>query len=98
MPRFWTRTRTFLAAVWTAAVVAELVLIAAVQQVDNSWVLLLFAVIVALPIVAMDSTFAWLRRPPRKRWDRHDVAAEAAASGRWVVEAPVDPDSRVPPA
>ncbi|HEY7769413.1 hypothetical protein [Longimicrobium sp.] len=97
MARFWTRTRSFLVGLWLAVVAAEFIVFFAVERIDNSWVLLLFAAVLALPLIAIDMTVRWVRRPARKRWERYDVAA-GAASVRTVVEAPVDPPAEAPPA
>ncbi|HZG43973.1 MAG TPA: hypothetical protein VEY93_13545 [Longimicrobium sp.] len=98
MARFWTRTRSFLAGLWLTVVAAEFIVFFAVERIDNSWVLLLFAAVLALPLIAIDMTVRWVRRPARKRWARHDVAAESAASVRIVVEAPTDSPPQAPPA
>jgi hypothetical protein len=98
MARFWTRTRSFLVGLWLAVVAAEFIVFFAVERIDNSWVLLLFAAVLALPLIAIDMTVRWVRRPARKRWARYDVAAGSAASVRTVVEAPIDPSAEVPPA
>jgi hypothetical protein len=98
MARFWTRTRTFLAGLWLAVVAAEFIVFFAVERIDNSWVLLLFAAVLALPLIAIDMTVRWVRRPARKRWERYDVAAQSAASVRTVVEAPTDAPAQEPPA
>lgn len=98
MARFWTRTRTFLLGLWLAVVAAELVVFFAVDRIDNSWVLLLFAAVLALPLIAIDMTVRWVRRPARKRWARYDVAAQSAAAVRTVVEAPADTPAQAPPA
>lgn len=98
MARFWTRTRSFLVGLWLAVVAAEFIVFFAVERIDNSWVLLLFAAVLALPLIAIDMTVRWLRRPRREQWPRYDVAAGSAASVRTVVEAPTDPPAQAPPA
>lgn len=90
MARFWTRTRIFLATVWSAVVLAEFLVFFTLERVDNSWVLLLFAAVLVLPLAAVDVTVRWLRRSPRERWMRYDVAA-ASTKPRLVVEAPAEP-------
>jgi hypothetical protein len=96
MARFWTRTRSFLVGLWLAVVAAEFVVFLAVERIDNSWVLLLFAAVLALPLIAIDMTVRWVRRPARKRWARYDVAAGSAAAVRTVVEPPADPPAQAP--
>lgn len=76
MSPFWTRTRTFLITMWTAVIVAEVLVILAIQRINNSWLLLLFAAILAVPLIAMDRTLGWIRRPKRTRWKRHDLPAD----------------------
>lgn len=97
MARFWTRTRSFLMGLWLAVVAAEFIVFFALERIDNSWVLLLFAAVLAVPLIAIDMTVRWVRRPARKRWERYDVAAASAASVRTVVEAPADPPAQAPP-
>jgi hypothetical protein len=96
MSQFWTRTRIFLIVVWSATIVAELLVYKAVQHTDNSWVLLLFLAVLVVPIVATDMTVRWVKRPTRERWARHDVAAGATAP-RIVVEPPAEPTPQTPP-
>lgn len=98
MARFWTRTRSFLVGLWLAVVAAEFIVFFAVERIDNSWVLLLFAAVLALPLIAIDMTVRWVRRPARKRWARYDVAAGSAAAARIVVEPPSDPPAEAPSA
>lgn len=87
MARFWTRTRSFLVGLWLAVVAAEFIVFFAVERIDNSWVLLLFAAVLAVPLIAIDMTVRWLRRPRREKWHRYELTAPTA---RHVVEPPAD--------
>jgi hypothetical protein len=82
MARFWTRTRRYLAVVWLGAVALEVVAFELAKRRADSWVLLLGAALLLVPIVAMERTIQWLGRAPRKRWKRHDVEAEMAAAAK----------------
>lgn len=95
MARFWTRTRTFLVGLWLAVVAAELVVFFALERIDNSWVLLLFAAVLAVPLIAIDMTVRWVRRPRREKWPRYELTAPTT---RLVVEPPTDPPAPAPPA
>lgn len=75
MARIWTRTGRYLAAVWLGAAAAEAVVFELAERTNDSWVLLLGAALLVVPIVATERTFEWLGRTPRKRWKRHDVEA-----------------------
>ena len=83
MARFFTRTRRFMAGLWLGTIVLEAGVLVLADRTDNSWVLLLGLALLAIPLAAMDMTWRWFARPPRKRWKRHDLedalAAEAAA-------------------
>jgi hypothetical protein len=94
MARFWTRTRTFLAVVWLAVVVAELIVFLALGRIDNSVVLLLFAAVLIVPLVAIDMTVRWMRRPPREQWKRYEVTGAAT---RQVVEPPAELNDETKP-
>lgn len=98
MSQFWTRTRIFLAVVWIGAIAAEIGVVLAVGVIDNSWVLVLFLAILAVPVIATDMTIRWMRRPARTAWARHDLAAQAASAPRMVVEAPTEPGTQSPAA
>jgi hypothetical protein len=85
MVRIWTRTRRYLAALWLGAAVLELGLLELMRRTNNSWLLLMGAGILLVPLVATERTFQWLGRAPRVRWKRHDVEdalAAAAADSR----------------
>jgi hypothetical protein len=88
MARFWTRTRRFMTVLWLGTIALEAVVIELVRRTNNSWLLLLGLALLAIPIAAMDVTWRWFGREPRKRWKRHDVedalAAEAAEISRTV--------------
>jgi hypothetical protein len=75
MVRIWTRTRRYLAAIWLGAAALELGVFELAKRTNDSWVLLLGAALLVVPIVATERTFEWLGRPRRKRWKRHDVEA-----------------------
>lgn len=80
MVRIWTRTRRYLAALWLGAVLLELALYELQKRTDSSWLLLLWLGMVLVPLAATERTFAWLSRPSRKRWKRHDVEAALASA------------------
>lgn len=80
MVRIWTRTRRYLAALWLGALVLELVMLELVRRTNNSWLLLLGAAVLLVPLVATERTFEWLGRAPRKRWKRHDAEDALAAA------------------
>lgn len=87
MTRFWTRTRRFMTLLWLGTIVAEVVVVEMMRRTNNSWLLLLALALLLIPVAAMDATWRWFGREPRKRWKRHDVedaleagAAAAAAS------------------
>jgi hypothetical protein len=73
MTRFWTRTRRYMAILWTGTLAVEVVVLEMARRTDNSWVLLLGAALLVVPLAATDRTLEWLGRAPRKRWKRHDV-------------------------
>ena len=75
MARIWTRTGRYLAGIWLAAIALELVVFELAKRTNDSWVLLLGAALLVVPIVATERTFQWLGRPRRKRWKRHDLEA-----------------------
>ena len=83
---FWTRTRRFLAVLWASAIVAEAAVYELFQRINNSWVLLLALLILAIPLVAVAMTSDWLGRPRRKRWKQHDLD-DAIRAGRDPAEA-----------
>ncbi|HSU13585.1 hypothetical protein [Longimicrobium sp.] len=82
MARIWTRTRRYLAAVWLGAAALELVVLELAKRTNSSWVLLLGAALLLVPLAATERTFQWLGRAPRKRWKRHDVEAALAESAK----------------
>lgn len=75
MTPFWTRTRRYMAILWTGTAAVEAVVFEMARRTDNSWVLLLGAALLVVPLAATDRTLEWLGRAPRKRWKRHDVEA-----------------------
>lgn len=91
MPPFWTRTRRYLAALWLGTAVVEAVALEMARRTDNSWVLLLGAALLVVPLAATDRTLEWLGRAPRKRWKRHDVEAGLAAAPEPAPGAPPGP-------
>lgn len=80
MAKFWTRTRRFMAVLWLCTAVLEAVVLELARRTNNSWFLLLALAVLALPLAAAEMTSRWFGRPKRKRWKRHDVEAEFAAS------------------
>jgi hypothetical protein len=99
MPRFWTRTRRFMAVLWAGTLAAEAVVLVLVQRTNNSWILLLGLALLAIPIAATDMTVRWFGREPRKRWKRHDLKdalAAAVRSSDHPAPAPPRPDPRAP--
>ena len=96
MTRFWTRTRRYMAVVWLGALVLEAGALVLANRTNNSWFLLLALALLVIPIAAMDATWRWFSREPRKRWKRHDLedalaaeAAQAAAAAAQVQSADV---------
>jgi purine-cytosine permease-like protein len=83
---FWTRTRRFLAILWVSTIILEAALFELFRRTNDSWVLLLALLIVAIPIVAGAMTSDWFTRPRRKRWKQHDLD-EAIRAGRDPAEA-----------
>ncbi|MFL5540179.1 MAG: hypothetical protein ACJ8J0_14410 [Longimicrobiaceae bacterium] len=83
---FWTRTRRYLAILWVSAIVLEAAVLAMFQRTNDSWVLLLALLILAIPIAAGVMTSDWFGRPRRKRWKQHDLEA-AIKAGRDPAEA-----------
>lgn len=83
---FWTRTRRFLAVVWVSTLILEAAAFVLFRRTWDSWVLLLGLALLVIPIVAVEMTTRWLSRPPRKRWQRHDLDA-AIKAGRDPAEA-----------
>jgi hypothetical protein len=93
MTRIWTRTRRYMAVLWLGTIALEGVVLVLAARTNNSWVLLLGLALLVIPIAAMDATWRWFGREPRKRWKRHDLEdalAAHSASGR-VSLPPVDP-------
>lgn len=80
MPGFWTRTRRYMAVVWLGALALEAVVLVLANRTNNSWFLVLALAVLVIPIAAMDATWRWFGREPRKRWKRHDLE-EALAAG-----------------
>jgi len=90
MNRFWTRTRRYLALVWTVTAILEAATLEMARRTNNSWFLLLAFALLAIPIAGVEMTTRWTRRAPRKRWKRHDVE-DALAAGREPVASPPEP-------
>lgn len=90
MARFWTRTKRYMAALWIGTAAVEIVVLEMARRTDNSWVLLLGAALLVVPLAATDRTLEWLGRAPRKRWKRHDVEDAALAAAREG-KPPADP-------
>jgi cytochrome bd-type quinol oxidase subunit 1 len=98
MPRFWTRTRRYMTLLWLGTIGLELVVLMLASRTNNSWFLVLALAILALPILAMDATWRWVSRPPRKRWKRHDLEEALAAEARLAAAAAAQPaaEARAP--
>ena len=79
MAPFWTRTRRYMAIVWLGALALEAVVLVLANRTNNSWFLLLALAVLAIPVAAMDATWRWFGREPRKRWKRHDLEKALAA-------------------
>lgn len=98
MPPFWTRTRRFMTLLWLGTLVLEAGVFVLADRTNNSWVLLLGLALLAIPIAAMDITWRWFSRPPRKRWKRHDLEDElAAAAAAAASPRPAPPTPPAPP-
>jgi hypothetical protein len=82
LAKFGKRTWRYLAAIWLAAAAVELVLLELARRTYDSWLLLLAAAILVVPIAVTVRTFDWLARAPRKRWKRHDLEDELARAAR----------------
>jgi hypothetical protein len=80
MTKFWTRTRKYMAVLWLGTAAVEALVFEAARRTDNSWVLLLGAALLVVPLAATDRTLEWFGRAPRKRWKRHDVEAGLVAA------------------
>ncbi|HEU4453226.1 MAG TPA: hypothetical protein VFR81_09200 [Longimicrobium sp.] len=97
MARFGMRTWRYLAVVWIGAIALELVVLEMARRTNNSWVLLLGAALLVVPIVATERTFEWLGRAPRKRWKRHDVEDELRRAALAQAAEPARPVEPVEP-
>ena len=86
MSRFGTRTRRYMAVVWLGCLALEAVVLVLANRTNNSWFLVLALALLVIPIAAMDATWRWFSREPRKRWKRHDLE-EAVAAGLSYPEA-----------
>ena len=82
MARIWTRTRRYLLAIWLGAAALELAVFALAKRTNDSWVLLLGAALLLVPLAVTERTFEWLGRPRRRRWKRHDVEDELARAAK----------------
>jgi hypothetical protein len=82
MARIWTRTRRYLAAIWLGAAALELAVFELAKRTNDSWVLLLGAALLLVPLAATERTINWLGRPKRRRWKRHDVEDELARAAK----------------
>jgi len=91
MTRFWTRTRRYMAVLWLGTAAVEAVVLEMARRTDNSWVLLLGAALLLIPLAATDRTLEWIGRAPRKRWKRHDLEA-----GLMTAPEPVGPPAAPP--
>lgn len=94
MTRFGKRTWRFLAAIWLGAAALELVVLELARRTHSTWVLLLGAALLVVPLAATDMTIGWLSRARRKRWKRHDLEDELARAAK---AAPADLTPRHPP-
>jgi len=91
MARIWTRTRLYLAAIWIGTAALEVVVFEMAKRTNDSWVLLLGAALLVLPLLATERTYEWLARPKRKRWKRHDVEDELARAAKAAKAAEAPP-------
>lgn len=82
---FWTRTRRFMAAVWVSTILLEAAVFELFRRTFDSWVLLLGAALLVVPVIAWEMTSRWFGRPKRKRWKRHDLE-DAVKAGRDPAE------------
>ena len=82
MTRFGARTQRFVAAVWLGAVAAEVVLFLLARRFNDSWFLLVAALMVVTLLVAGELTWHWFSRPVRKRWKRHDLEEATKAEAK----------------
>ena len=87
MTRFWTRTRRFMTVLWLGTIVMEVVVLEMMRRTNNSWLLLLALALLLIPVAAMDATWRWFGREPRKRWKRHDVEDELRAGAAAAASA-----------
>ena len=81
MPRFWTRTRRYMTVLWLGTIALEAGALLLANRTNNSWFLVLALAILVIPVAAMDATWRWFGREPRKRWKRHDLEEALAAGG-----------------
>jgi cytochrome bd-type quinol oxidase subunit 1 len=98
MTPIWTRTRRYMAIVWGGTIVLEAVVLMLAQRTNNSWFLLLALLLLLLPLAAMDATWRWFGREPRKRWKRHDVEDGLVAAAAQATAQPLPVSTRTEPA
>lgn len=92
MARIWTRTSRYIGILWIGTLALEAGVLVLMARTNNSWLLLLALALLLIPLAAVDRTWAWFGREPRKRWKRHDVEdALAAAAKSGAAPAPVPP-------
>jgi hypothetical protein len=97
MAKFGKRTRRYLAAIWLGAIALELIVLWLAIRTYDSWLLLLAAALLVIPIAVTVRTYDWLARAPRKRWKRHDLEDELARAARVRPAEPVGlPGGRAP--
>ncbi len=94
MAVFWTRTRRYMAVLWLGTLAVEAVVLEMAKRTNNSWVLVLGAALLLVPLAAMERTRDWFGRAPRKRWKRHDVEDAARAAAREGRPPPDPPGPR----
>jgi hypothetical protein len=92
MKKFGKRTWRYLAAIWLGAAVLEGIVLWLAIRTYDSWLLLLAAALLVIPIAVTVRTYDWLARAPRKRWKRHDLEDELARAARVPAAEP----ARVP--
>ncbi|HST62247.1 MAG TPA: hypothetical protein VLK84_26320, partial [Longimicrobium sp.] len=82
------RTRRYMAVVWLGCLALEAVVLVLANRTNNSWFLVLAAALLIIPIAAMDATWRWFSREPRKRWKRHDLEGGLPSDGPYAGAAP----------
>jgi 4-hydroxybenzoate polyprenyltransferase len=100
MARFGARTQRYMAVVWLGCLALEAVVLVLANRTNNSWFLVLALALLVIPIAAMDATWRWFSREPRKRWKRHDLeeGLPSAAPYAGAAASPLHDAVPAPPA